>query len=559
MNLVQTSGYTQQNMLPCFSGKLMCYGTLVRRALIGLLLGVSGLQAGAVEFDMDALVAMEDEGTPAFRDVEQVCLSPEDVKNLICAANGECDLFAHLSQDLFLRTNPVNAVRSLLDIPSLWPYYFYNECGQFTAQLFYNVMPKAFLTCNSPYIPSYIDFSDVGPIGKIVNAYCAGRGDVDCRTSGIADIFSSLANIHLTQHRTGFIFGFSKEYACCNMSIRLPLYYFLNHFYLNTADQEALRENLAALGIDSFDQSNVMQFAFDHLVSDAVGIDDTRVAAVYKFWDGRCTESWFGVQLTLPTGVAFKRGMLGRDFSCLKTQPFDIYTSMNECFCGSEFDLEKLKASALAYGLGTLDQFSAMLIEPQMGNGGHVGVGPQWDFKYTMSECWMAHTEAIFEYLFAADERRYFLRKKDADAFIKVSENCLTLPPAEVIGFVNVQVENTVRTVPTQVSVRPGWLIKLRQSFAYDHGDFHGSIGADYWYQGAELLKPSQDFANQFWVSKATRSAAQQIKVYGDIGYWRDAACEGTSWYGLLTFDGTVFNKGIGKDLTVGVRFGVEF
>lgn len=512
--------------------------------------------------------------------------TPQYVAELLCSAGETFDLFKKLYPNFYNRTNPINAVRSLLDIPSLQPYYFYNECFLFTVQPFYNLMPKAYYTQDGFGLSSYLNFRNDGVFSLIQTILDEGCAVDKCKTDNVLNLFK---NVKLMQHRIGAIFGIEKEIEGVNISLRAPLYYFLNHFYLTPSEISAIQNNpfFVNNALSPEGLTKATQFGVKHLVKDVAGFGDSRLTLVGKVKDEERLEIWLGLQGTLPTASVFGTNMLNsffednnceipnlEDLNCgeLDTtciaKPLDIYTVASLCICktcpGDSTGLIKAFNPAVQryvtnYLINVLDTTANALIAPDLGNGGHFGVGPQIDVKININECWISHFEFIYEYLFAGLEDRYILLAKDASLYLRnlTELQCL---PHETINFANLAINSTFLPSKLNVNVVPGGIVKMRQYFLYDKKNFHSTFGLDFWFQSGEILKFTEAKLQGIYQERfANRSNAYQIKLFGDIGYFKDANLPGTTWYGLFTFDGTIFKRGIGNDVTLGVRFGVEF
>lgn len=477
-----------------------------------------------------------------------------------------------LKEDLYLHTTGPVRIRSLLDEPSLQTYNFDNDYISLVIEPFYNYTPKVFFTKNSPFLKSYIDLNNNNIINELSLTQAQAQDllnrQLDADIPGILGLFN---NIKLQQHRVGFMVGVCKQFSKFIIDFRVPFYYLLEHFFLTNPEIDRIKNNpfftsegsTSAVG----QEDNVKRFLLKHLVSDRMGFGDSRLTALFNFWESSCAEFWAGIQVTIPTAQTVLRPILGGRFDSSACPPaFNIKRLFNLAFCGDTGSPQQVQAHATiqqdlsAFLVGALDRLSTILINTPLGNGRHWGVGPQFDFRYQFNDYWGMHTYAAFEWFSKHNERRFFLIKKNPAEFDRDYRN---EAQAEAnLAFLNQQIINTLYPTGVTMSITPGYIVKLRHSFMYDTRHWHASIGFDYWRQdkdkfGAICQSPVPECALNF--EKGIRPVAQQGKIFGAFGYYGTAFCHRVSWYTLLCLDGTVFNTGIGKNYTLGIKIGLDF
>ncbi len=247
-----------------------------------------------------------------------------------------------LQSNIYKKTNPIN-VRSLLDLPSLWPYYSLCNKRDFYIDFFYNGTHNVYFTKCSPYIKSYLDLSQQDAIEQLSQApFLEG-----VEFGGVLDLFQ---NIRLFEHRIGFMVGFFRDYDSWCFNIYAPIYYLVHHFYLSQSDRDALENADFLKEFGPADPTTVEQFALDFLVNDRIGLGDTRIDLFYKIAEHYDNESYIGAQFTIPTAFNFKNGIYGGTFNpCAGVPCFSIEQLANYAIpqCGdtnvpkgAQYDIE---------------------------------------------------------------------------------------------------------------------------------------------------------------------------------------------------------------------------
>ncbi|MBA3752355.1 hypothetical protein H0X06_06230, partial [Candidatus Dependentiae bacterium] len=225
--------------------------------------------------------------------------SPDDNPPLINAV-------AILREDLYKRTIGPVTRRSLLDEPALLPDYFSQTNQVFTTEIFYNYSPKVYFTQDSPFLSSYIDLNNQNIINEISNA--------EFIETDVPNVLGLFSTIKLQQHRVGFMFSYGKKWNNLVFQARMPLYYQLQNFFLTESEIDQIKNNPffttddAAAPVTPEDE--VRQFALKHLVSDKFGIGDARFSVLAHLFESPCSSVWCGIQSTIPTASAFRRGII---------------------------------------------------------------------------------------------------------------------------------------------------------------------------------------------------------------------------------------------------------
>lgn len=494
-------------------------------------------------------------------------ITPENINDPCIAQQGVCqkdciiNAPAILQEDLYLKTTGPVTRRSLLDEPSL-RYYCLEHCPwNFSFTPFYNYSPRVFFTKNSPFIQTYIDLTNENIINEISDALRTACLDVD--VPGVLGLFK---NMKLQQHRAGAFFGICKTFCDLSFSFQIPLYYLIDHFFLTDEEIETIENSpfleQLAIGPSMTSREQSEKFGRKHLVADRVGLGDSRLIFLKKIYQNPCINFWFGLQTTLPTAVTIDEGIIGGKFNPFTPPPpFNIKKLFELYFCTPSQDLSRAEQQILNtitnFFIGSLDRLTTILFDAPLGNGGHFGFGPQFDLRIFFNECWSLHTYAVLEGFIKHKESRFFLAAKNPKDFRRDYRS--EEEAEENLRFLNDQIINTFFPEPFTIPVRPGIITKLTQTLIYHSCHWNGFLGFDFWHQRPEKLFVNKELIDNFDVQKATRSAAEQGKIYLGFGYCDTIWNDRIAWSVNLRGDGAVFHKGIGENYTLALRFGIDF
>nr|MBA3752482.1 hypothetical protein [Candidatus Dependentiae bacterium] len=241
--------------------------------------------------------------------------------------------------------------------------------------------------------------------------------------------------------------------------------------------------------------------------------------------------------------------------------PFNLQHFFDVFNCNTNQPLADavIKQELTDFLVSTLDRLSTILINAPLGNAKHFGFGPQLDFRCTFNDYFKAHTYAALEAYTPRSENRFFLIDKCAqDLDRKWRDPSMT---GENLALLNTLVVETLFPIGVKIGVNPGLKFQMNQTFMYTSKHLDLSLGFDYWLQGRESFKVTTLVVPDglpLLLKKGIRPFAHQGKIFGCLGYY-DSLNEKINWYIKANFDATLFNRGIGKNYTLGVRLGLEF
>lgn len=447
-----------------------------------------------------------------------------------------------LQQDLYLRTNPIVQRNFPID----FPIAYFLGCKAFRWQpsisFLYNQTTQGFFTHNGTFLDSYLALNNPDLIGKI---------DQVAFGLGTAQIFSLLRNVKIQERRAALFFtgaGFKGNWY---LEAQIPVLYVAKNFHLTAEEKRALENEL--FSDDQEEKSEFDNFTREHLISDQIGIGDLRFYAGKNLIKKSMLNFMAGFLATLPTALPFAKGLYGTHFPKNNLNPTVNFVSL---FNLALENPEQLQQEVTQLLLAALDKLSANLLQPTLGNNGHVGVGIFGDTTVEATSRLSLRTRAALEYLLPASEQRFYLKKKSRAEFESFNtdtpENC----QAE-IAFLQQQFINTLFPSIFNTTVFPGFIFKFNTLLTADMTSrWKFNLGYDLWWQQGEGLgKVSSGNIPRFALRPdiSTKSDAFQNKIFGSIVYSKKGDIY--DWCLSMYGDRTFLSSTIGKDFTLGMRF----
>lgn len=486
-------------------------------------------------------------------------VTPQNVLDFIAAP--PLLLQDRLQNDLYLFTSPANQRRrSLLDYPFNYLHdYCLPECGvQANFWTFANVTNRGNYTESGKTISSYWNLNDENLIGNI---------DEEDFGINIPDAISLFSGMWMEERRAGFMGSAFGVWDSFNCEIRSVLLYY-NERNFNVGPEERARIEQS----NFFDENNSgttdTAELHRHFISDAFGCGDTRICGGCFLIDQENFGLNVGALMTLPTALAFERGLIGGDFdknSC--HAPFDLL-SLFQLFLSTPPNLVEVTRTSIDFLISAFDKLSANLLQVTMGNGGHIGTGFFFENFLPLNNRFKITTRGEIEYLFPSSEKRFYITKKFPQEFTALEpyttdEGANPEEAPEKLAFLNNQLFDTFIPKVYKTSVYPGFIVRFASELTGYFGQtWSFGIGYDLWWQDKERLGSIKACPLQITNIRtdiATRPGSFQNKIFGTASYY----CEESIWFDewCLTFyaDYTVLSSGIGKDYTLSLRFTAPF
>lgn len=492
------------------------------------------------------------------------CLPAPDIANLLVTF-GVINL---LQEQLYLKTCPLNN-RSLLYSPLFLPMRLGDYTWTVGGHLFWNQTTRMYFARQSSSLCSYLGITQPTLLSKLAS--------LDILSSlgfqGSADtILSLFKNMTVTQRRSGIMFYGQRAAGRFGFRIMTPLEYVENNFYVTEEEQTAIER---ALGQTTNEEQ--MEFAEQHLIADAIGLGDTRFVFSFMPFEDSNPETTIGVFGTIPTGWAFKRGLMGSSFqhTC---PPLELdFVELVDLACNQQ------QAQAAKIGenfmLGALDTFAANMLYAQLGNGGHWSLGLEYNsvvpLKIFIKRPWaqdvVFKNRTALEYLFPATERRFFTQCSSTSAYealglerskqqIIAQINSDPVYAATVLDFFEQELTEKFYTYPFKARVSPGITYQTTTKAFYEGLHWGVYLGSDTWVRTKATLshiRKTSPLPTAIDRSKAVQPFAFQSKLFGGI-FYKMPRTEYDITLGLNA-DDTIISSGIGKDFTVSLNLEMNF
>ncbi len=479
----------------------------------------------------------------------------------------EVGAFPILQQNLFLRTNPLNQ-RSLLDYPTFEP----NQCCYLRDwtlgnHIFYNQMTRANLTKHSTNLASYIALNQPTLIDALETSADALK-DLFPTPINVSHILSLFNCMTAQQRRAGFMFHAMRNAECKQPSVMvlLPFYYLERNFFLTDRERQAIEDALGAVNSEEEDD-----FARLHFISDKIGLGDTRLEIDWKLPMPDSFQMRLGVMMTVPTAFAVAKGLKGSTFPKPCTYPKFNFNPLFDLFNNPEPTPEQKQAAidlANNIFLGAVDRLAGNLLDENLGNGGHFGIGlflrtntPVHDFikrPWTENYFWVGRLS--FEYLTPAHEKRFFIQRNTTNSFNEHNFNNVD-QACNNLEFLEQELINRLYLLAFETSIQPGVIFRWTGKVCYQADRIFGfQIGTDFWYQARERFNRvfvNPNIQEKFEICQARPSNAWQSKIHGGLSWRICRPC--TYWYIGLNGEGTYDHVGIGSDYTVSLNFEANF
>jgi len=543
---------------------------IIRKKVLRGICGISSLIAAtsyANIFDIfDTPEALELLSEDSIEDVLQHHrkVDPETIIQQLVDA-GIIDL---LKRDLYCHTNQFNQ-RSLLDLPVFELMRTMYESKWVTGfSLFWNQMNDSYYTQDSAHLSSYINLSlDDSFINKIQNFVepLIDSFSPDQFNINIARVIQNIGNLRVHQRRIGAMIHGRRQWDKWRLRFLFPFYYLEHNFFLNNQEREALAEEFGSEAEEEFQDK--------HFVSDKLGFGDTRLEIEHRVYGSKRAILYAGIQLTLPTAFALKKGLKGSSFSDFKNACLPQPTLIEDIFCDilgpNEPDIQKAFDQLTVFALGALDRVSANLIDTSLGNDHHVGFGALLhiysDLNKTVKRPWTENITVChrlsLEYLFPADEKRFYIEKNNIADFDEHNFN--DDEQAQVnLAFLERELVKRFYMAAVDTTIQPGIIWRWLSKLCYEGHKFGANFGFDFWLQTDNKIISLDtpcfgDMTLHLDTERAKIGYAYQGKFFGDINGKIEQATR--TWFVGGHVDYTFFSTGIGHDWTVALNIEAKF
>lgn len=465
-----------------------------------------------------------------------------------------------LEEDLYCRTNPLNK-RNILDYPEFYPMKLdYAFKWTFGGHLFYNQTSRTFFTSKCDAFSSYLAIRNETLLEKITEVL----GKLPLLTKDPVLLFPLFENGTCQERRAGIMFHAERQSRFVNLQLRLPFYYLERNFFFTDEELQAIEQELGAA-------SPEQQHAFrkKHVISDKIGLGDARIDLLFNAHEEDDWAIYPGLRCTLPTAVAWAKGLYGNSFDKCRNRPtfsfFDLFpTDLPDCS-------PELLANSITivrdFLKDALDTLAANLLDTNLGNEGHFGLGILLRSRNVMDTMinreWASHMTWLnylsLEYLCPADEKRFFIQRANPaefnlERFTDESQSLTNL------AFLEQELVNRLFPYPFSTKVKPGVIFEWTSKFQYELECWGVNFGTDLWLKGKEKLSDfcCQDkLASQVDLDAAVLPLAFQAKILAGAFYKAERPTR--DWTLGVQGDYSFASRGIGRDFTITFNLEANF
>lgn len=500
------------------------------------------------------------EGSPGFSMTRAT--NPTVILNALLSVNA----ISLLEQNLYLRSNPLHS-RTILDSPLFEPHpSFYEDDSVLGMHIFYTQMVDCDFVKNKHLLKYYIALSEPTLIDALENSVSQIKDlfATDAFNFNIKEIFDLFKHGTIEERRLGAMFHVQRHWKNLHFFALLPIYYKQRNFQYTTREKKLIEKE--------FGDSDP-KFIKDHLVSDALGMGDTRIEFDGSIYKSKKAELRIGLISTIPTAWTFKKGIYGSYFPKKCSQPsFDLNALFDLVEDGIQTgESEKAFNMITTFVLGALDRLSANVLDPALGNNGHLGLGFFVRSKTTLSSffkgIWAKNItwnwRGSVEYLSGKELKRMFIKFPNPAEFNKRDfETTDEILAQEYVDFLEKQLVDQFYPPFLETVVHPGFIFRSTNSFTYFPKHFGITIGSDFWYQTKETFEinnidASSSIINSLKIDTAKLRRAYQAKIIVN-GMWKIERPK-RDWILSLNGDYTWMNYGIGNDWSIGFNFEAHF
>lgn len=471
-----------------------------------------------------------------------------------------------LKENLICRTNPLNK-RNILDYPFVMQEklcYAFNWTLGF--DFFYNETSRAFFTQNCDNISGTFAFKSQSLLDALSQSLSLVQQIIPKFTIDPFSVLPLFENGTAQNRRLGFIFKGIREFRWVNFRFMLPLYYNERNFYFTNDERQLLEAQLGALSPDQ-----QACFQKQHLISDQLGIGDTRLMFDFKFKETDDYSLRGGFYTTLPTAAAFVSGIAGSKFDKCAPRPTFSFEQLFACATDATATPEEIKqcSSQIVQQFLTqaLDSFSANTLQTNLGYEGHIGLGVWFNTRHILDifihRAWASNltwlNNLFLQYLCPGDEKRFFILPVNQQDFASRNFNSQA-QAVDNLAFLDVEIVNRVIPFVFNTNVHPGVVFEWTTKFQYEVDRWGFNFGADFWLQGREHFSEicgSQAIISQVIVPNAQLPLAYQGRLLAGGLYKMER--ETRDWVLGFFGDYAFATSGIGKDFTVGFNLEANF
>jgi len=401
-------------------------------------------------------------------------------------------------------------------------------------------------------------------------------------TADFDSILKLFRNFTAEQRRLGIMMHLWRQWEQAEFRAILPLYYVERNFIATPEEQEAIEAQFGTLTPDE-----AKMFEKNHGISDRIGFGDFRLESNFVPYNTDTFALRVGGFLTIPTAVAFSKGINGTTFrDCLEQPNLDLQALFDLAFKDDDLvdpsvssgEQEALKEELIGdicknkngFLLGAVDRLNAVLVETSLGNRGHLGIGGIIrsktslrslldDYEWTDRINW--NNRLSVEYLTPANETRFYIKRNSIEDFNSRDFNSDDEEVQdENLAFIEQEIVDKFYPYAIKTRVKPGPILRWFSRWCVNGDVWDLTLGSDIWIQAGESLKlkcVDPELFAKLDICNASNSLAYQFKSVASFGF--KVLRPEYAFFFNINAEGTSWNKNIGDDWAVSLNLEANF
>lgn len=419
------------------------------------------------------------------------------------------------------------------------------------------------------HLKNYIDLEQKNLITVLDELQATLDGD-NITFPNLVPVLELFHTVKVQERKVGFMFSYynSSQYQEYFWSIRAPFMYQERNFYLTPAEQDAIEQEPLFQG----SQIDFIAFAKEHLISDKIGIGDTKIT-IHKCTQNKSDHSFkIGFEVTLPTAFAFKNGILGNYFDKKKAAwTIDLHKDIIEPIAEAQDNADKkdlLYAQVVTYGTAfgqaVLDRLSTLLLEKNLGNERHVALGLSTITKYNFTDTITLISYLLVEQQLPGYERRFIKKFADVGSLETIVANIEAInnlpdgaekdaSSAAELAKINTKLEEYFFPTAYKLVILPGISLTANTTISLVRPRMTYFFSSDMWYQKKDtFLSVGTDDSTKksLDISGARKSDSYQTRMCVGI---QSTLKEDQKWYYGCKVSFPMMNVGIGGETSISI------
>jgi len=448
---------------------------------------------------------------------------------------------------------------------------------QLTTHIFANITPKKNF-CNSQEfkpgtrIGSYLNIEnkEITNLFKTIQNSPLIGPDIKTALQGlnVNNLLKNLGDARFEERRLGL---FAHYYHIVNdktyFQAKLPFFWMERNLNFSQQEKEAIDRELSAFSGSDFDED---AFAKRHIIFDSLGFGNLQLNFNTKVWESINWHVDLGGGLILPTDYQIWKGLYGTYF-----KPKDCQPILNLC---QIIDVEKIGSSDEGifqpggkerlenYFIGALDRLSSILLQCQHGYNHHVGIDINSNVFWQIKPDFAFNTKYAVEFLLPRKQTLFFVPRQSTDPNKTFSDLYNKLPQTteeeQRIKLAAFEERLTELLYPRALTVKvfPGFIFNSVSALQKTYRNWNFTAGTSSYYQSAETILSGLSREQQAFydMNKAVNESLYHFKLFGKIHRVFHTRRHNDFSISIWA-DGTVWDNGLGNDLSIGFSFDSKF